>query len=189
MIARLDALGRKWDDSLISTVFVKHGLKLVPVTEKFRAEFFEAARRARERLGEDLVPKELLTSVMALLADYRAEPGPTALAIDDAGVPDAPRRARRLDWAALLQRVYAVDVLVCAKCEGPMRVIAFVQDEQIARRILLHIGLPARAPPRGRPAQGRSDPGDAGDAAEEADASDWPDHGSAFDGVDPPAAD
>ncbi len=31
-----------------------------------------------------------------------------------------------------------------------MRVLSFIDDERIARRILEHLGLPARAPPRGR---------------------------------------
>jgi hypothetical protein len=31
-----------------------------------------------------------------------------------------------------------------------MRLIAFIDDERVARRILEHLGLPARAPPRGR---------------------------------------
>ena len=32
-----------------------------------------------------------------------------------------------------------------------MRLVSVVQDERVARRILEHLGLPARAPPRGRP--------------------------------------
>jgi hypothetical protein len=32
-----------------------------------------------------------------------------------------------------------------------MRVVAFIEDERIARKILDHLGLPTRAPPRGRP--------------------------------------
>jgi hypothetical protein len=64
--------------------------------------------------------------------------------------PDNPSRTRRLDWAKLLKRVFAVDVLTCPKCEGPMRLIGIVEDERIARRILTHLGLPSRAPPRSR---------------------------------------
>ena len=63
--------------------------------------------------------------------------------------PDDLTRERRLDWAALLKRTHLIDVLVCPKCAGPMRLIAFVQDERVARRILEHLGLwPPRAPPR-----------------------------------------
>ena len=32
-----------------------------------------------------------------------------------------------------------------------MRLVSVIQDERVARRILEHLGLPARAPPRGRP--------------------------------------
>jgi hypothetical protein len=31
-----------------------------------------------------------------------------------------------------------------------MRLVAFIDDERLAHRILEHLGLPARAPPRGR---------------------------------------
>src|SRR5262249_15364150 len=64
-------------------------------------------------------------------------------------------RERRLDWAALLRRVFGLDVLRCASCGGRMRVIAFIQDGEVSKRILGHLGLlnqqpeawPARAPP------------------------------------------
>jgi hypothetical protein len=32
-----------------------------------------------------------------------------------------------------------------------MELIAAIEDERVAAKILLHLGLPARAPPRGRP--------------------------------------
>ena len=32
-----------------------------------------------------------------------------------------------------------------------MELIAAIEDESVATRILTHLGLPARAPPRGRP--------------------------------------
>jgi hypothetical protein len=31
-----------------------------------------------------------------------------------------------------------------------MRLVAFIENEHIARRILEHLGIPSRAPPRGR---------------------------------------
>jgi len=57
--------------------------------------------------------------------------------------------------AALIKRVYEVDPLVCPKCGGEMRVIAFIERRQrdVIRKILEHCGLweepraPARAPP------------------------------------------
>lgn len=72
---RIEHSTRRQNDELLGGIFQKQGLKLVTVSEKFRAEFFEAARLARERLGEKIVPKALLEQVLRLLADYRAEHG------------------------------------------------------------------------------------------------------------------
>ena len=62
-------------------------------------------------------------------------------------------RQRRLDWAALIKRVYAKDVLECGKCKGRMRLMAFVTDRDTARAILEHLGLPTTGPPQA-PARG-----------------------------------
>ena len=71
-IARLEDLGRSQDEQLLSTLFVRQGLKHVPVSESFRAEFYAAAQAARDQLGDKLVPEALLQRVLGLLADYRA---------------------------------------------------------------------------------------------------------------------
>lgn len=75
-----------------------------------------------------------------------AEPAPAAP--PPPAPPTAVMRQRRLDWAALLQRVHAVDVLSCGRCGGRMRVMAFVTDPDVARAILEHLHLPAVAPPQ-----------------------------------------
>jgi hypothetical protein len=64
--------------------------------------------------------------------------------------PDDATRARRLEWSLLMQRAYALDVLSCPRCQGPMRLISVIDNPLVAHRILVHLGLPARAPPRGR---------------------------------------
>ena len=57
-------------------------------------------------------------------------------------------RPRRLGWAKLLARVFAVDVTLCRKCGGSMRIREVVEtDDDIAR--VLH---GARAPPGRHPA-------------------------------------
>ena len=71
---------------------------------------------------------------------------------------DDPGRQRRLAWAVLMKRAYAIDVLICPRCQGPMRLLSVIQDERVARRILEHLSLPARAPPRGRPWRSRVPP-------------------------------
>lgn len=65
--------------------------------------------------------------------------------------PPAADRERRLPWADLLARVHTVDVLTCARCGGPMRILAFISDVDVARRILDHLGIPRVTFPRARP--------------------------------------
>jgi uncharacterized protein YbaR (Trm112 family) len=50
-----------------------------------------------------------------------------------------------------MKRAYLLDVLVCPRCSGKMSVIAMIDDEEVAVKILDHLGLSSRAPPRGRP--------------------------------------
>ena len=54
-------------------------------------------------------------------------------------------RPRRLKWAELLKRVFAVDVLTCS-CGGTMKVLAFILDVDVARKILDHLSLPTTTP-------------------------------------------
>ena len=58
----------------------------------------------------------------------------------------------RAAWARLIRKVYEADPLECPKCNGPMRVIALIEDPRLIRRILEHLGLWAplateRSPP------------------------------------------
>jgi hypothetical protein len=59
-------------------------------------------------------------------------------------------RTYRVPWADLLKKVFAVDVLACPECGGRLRLIAFIADDAVARRILLHLGLDSRGPPVAR---------------------------------------
>ena len=50
----------------------------------------------------------------------------------------------------MLRRVYEVDPLLCPKCGSQMKVIAFITEPQVIRRILDHLekkGRSQRAPP------------------------------------------
>jgi len=66
--------------------------------------------------------------------------------------------ALRRGWAQLIRRVYEVDPLVCPRCQGLMRVVAFITEGRVIRRILDHLGASAfrapqdRAPPLAAPA-------------------------------------
>jgi hypothetical protein len=56
----------------------------------------------------------------------------------------------RVEWAALLRRSFDVDVTVCAKCGGRVRVLAVITEPDSARRILAHLGMAMEAPPVAR---------------------------------------
>jgi hypothetical protein len=43
--------------------------------------------------------------------------------------------------ARLISKVYQADPLVCQKCGGPLKIVAYVSDEVSIRRILDHLGL------------------------------------------------
>lgn len=55
------------------------------------------------------------------------------------------------NWACLIKKIYEADPLVCPACGGFMRIIAFIEDPDVVRKILTHLGLWAvkpRPPPR-----------------------------------------
>jgi hypothetical protein len=59
-------------------------------------------------------------------------------------------RARRRRWAELLRMFFKVDVEVCPRCGGEMRILAFVTEPAVITRILGHLerrGIDARAGP------------------------------------------
>jgi len=56
-------------------------------------------------------------------------------------------QSARMSWARLLRRVFDIDVAHCV-CGGALKIIAAIEDPVVIARILTHLGLPARAPPR-----------------------------------------
>jgi TRAP-type C4-dicarboxylate transport system substrate-binding protein len=70
---RVDDLGRAQDAQLIGKLFEKQGLKRLTIDRALRAQFFEAARKARAAVDEKVVPLELIQRVESWLADWRAE--------------------------------------------------------------------------------------------------------------------
>ena len=58
-----------------------------------------------------------------------------------------PKRApAHFLWAVLIARIYEVFPLLCPKCGGQMRLIAFVTEGTQIRRILDHIGVDSEPP-------------------------------------------
>ena len=46
----------------------------------------------------------------------------------------------------MIQKIYEVDPLTCPKCSGTMRILAFIEDQELIRKILSHLGLWKRTP-------------------------------------------
>ena len=72
------------------------------------------------------------------------------------GEASATNRQRALTWAQRLKRVFAIDIEVCRRCGGRLRVIASIEEPAVIERILEHLGRdaepvdpahPSRAPP------------------------------------------
>jgi TRAP-type C4-dicarboxylate transport system substrate-binding protein len=72
-IAHLDDAVRAQDEELLSGLFARQGIHTTPVPPVLRAQFFDEARAARDKLGATMVAPALLDRVLSLLADYRAE--------------------------------------------------------------------------------------------------------------------
>jgi hypothetical protein len=41
----------------------------------------------------------------------------------------------RQKWAQLLQKIYQVDPLLCPKCQGDMKIVAFIETADIIEMI------------------------------------------------------
>ena len=71
---RLAELTRRQDAELLDGgIFGRQGGKLLAVSSKFRADFNQATRQAREQLDDRLVAKTLIKEVVTMLAEYRGE--------------------------------------------------------------------------------------------------------------------
>ena len=65
--------------------------------------------------------------------------------------PEGSSREYRRNWARLIQKIYEVDPLTGPKCASQMRVISVIEDSEIVKKILKHLGLwyqKARPPPK-----------------------------------------
>ncbi len=85
-------------------------------------------------------------------------------AITDSATPpvpelrgDAPGKPRYWAGADLMRRGFDLDVRACPRCGGRMRLLATIEDPQVIRQILAHLGLPTEvpflSPPRPPPAR------------------------------------
>ena len=57
-----------------------------------------------------------------------------------------PRPERNYPWSDLMRRSMGIDVLVCPRCGGRIRLIALIDDPAVIRQVLRHLGLPTEVP-------------------------------------------
>ena len=65
--------------------------------------------------------------------------------------PDGSSKEHRKNWSRLIQKIYEVDPLMCPKCHGRMKILAFIEDEHVIKKIFKHVGLwdvKPRPPPK-----------------------------------------
>jgi len=72
---------------------------------------------------------------------------------------DKPRKIPSPSWRECIKKVWEVDPLICTKCGGEMRIISFIDEAQVIRRILEHLGLWSDKP-RGKPPPKLQEQGD-----------------------------
>jgi hypothetical protein len=66
---------------------------------------------------------------------------------------EQPKKRRcSSSWARLIAKVFQADPLVCKRCGGPLKVVAYITHTVAIRRILDHLGLspPEKPPPEVR---------------------------------------
>jgi hypothetical protein len=66
---------------------------------------------------------------------------------------DGSSKEFRKNWARLIQKIYEVDPLTCPKCQNQMKIISVIENEDVIKKILKHLGLwerKARPPPKGK---------------------------------------
>ena len=76
----------------------------------------------------------------------KASQSPTALRI----VEEELRRLSSKGWAAMIRKIYEVDPMICPKCGGRMKIVAFITEVAVVDRIMEHLKLTfvaAKPPP------------------------------------------
>ncbi len=120
--------------------------KLVPLIPPTYANLtrFHGVFAPTSRLRTQVVPRPTTT------IEPTAPPSaPTSSPLSSPTSTSVPS-TYRLDWAALLKRVFGVDVLKCSRCQGQMRLIACIEEPDVAKKILEHLGLPSEPLPTAR---------------------------------------
>jgi len=68
-----------------------------------------------------------------------ARSGKGIKSISNAEVRTPAERHASMTWAQRLKRVFSIDIEVCGRCGGSVRVIASIEDQDVIDRILTHL--------------------------------------------------
>jgi hypothetical protein len=72
---------------------------------------------------------------------------PTTTSNPPEALPIIPKSEARRAWAALIQKIYEVDPLICPKCGQKMVIKAFLHDPAEIKRLLENLEIPPFKPP------------------------------------------
>jgi hypothetical protein len=160
-----DKRGTKVDELHLTPLeLIERIAALVPPPRTHRHRYFgvlapnSPLRAAAVALATPPQPAKQVVVQADPAAISEGAPGVTPLghAIPPTPAPAPPKRSpAHYLWAVLIARIYEVFPLLCPKCGGQMRLIAFITEGTQIRRILDHIGVdsepahisPARGPP------------------------------------------
>jgi len=123
--------------------------KLVPLIPPTYANLtrFHGVFAPTSRLRTQVVPRPTTTTATEPTTPPSAPLSPPLSSPAASPKSTSVPSTYRLDWAALLKRVFGVDVLKCSRCQGQMRVIACIEEHDVAKKILEHLGLRAEPLP------------------------------------------
>jgi hypothetical protein len=87
--------------------------------------------------------------ILAPNAKWRAQvvPKVTGRIPTDPIEDESPKR-NYIPWARLLRRVFALDLDHCPTCNGPLKLIAVIEQAAVIEKILAHLNLNTHPPPR-----------------------------------------
>jgi len=63
----------------------------------------------------------------------------------------AVQRQRSMSWAQRLKRVFRVEIDICRRCGGTLKVIASIEEQEVIDRLLEHLDRSTDAPHRAHP--------------------------------------
>ena len=114
-----------------------------PLRAKIKAMAGKEPRLARPELQE-IIGKDDQTSKTAI--------APISALVNSVNEEKSPRKIS-FGWAKLIARIYEVMPLVCPRCQGEMKIIAFIEDKETIQKILICLNEPIE-PPRIASARG-----------------------------------